>query len=157
MTVGNIATDGYGLNAIERPNLPVNGYGVGLPTGLFDGSVIGTGVTSEVIESFFDELLLIDAEVEMAVELDEAVTVTELTGTPLAQALMVGVDQAIPVVGSEVTIEELEPTPTVDSLLSGSGLSDMTLTSDVNLDVDMVGTVDSDVMIGDDDTETGVL
>lgn len=128
MTVGNIATDGYGLNAIERPNVPVNGYGSGLPTGIFEGSVAGIGISSEVVESFFEELLVIDAEIEHAVALDDTVTVTELTGTPLAQALMVGVDQTAEVMGADVTVEELEKALSADTLLSGSDASDTVLT-----------------------------
>jgi hypothetical protein len=33
MNIGNVASDGYGLHHIEIPNLPTNGYGVGVDLG----------------------------------------------------------------------------------------------------------------------------
>jgi hypothetical protein len=158
MTVGNIATDGYGLNATEKPNVPVNGYGVGLPTGLFDGSVKGTGMSAELVEAFFDELLLIDAELEHAVTLTDTVTVTELVGIPVAMAQMVGVDGTARVLGSVVAVEVLDPVLATDAALLSTashieslGSGEATSTA---LDSAPVATPG---MIGTDDTETGVV
>ena len=159
MTVGNIATDGYGLNAIEKPNVPVNGYGGGLPTGLFDGSVKGVGLSAELVESFFDELLLIDAELEHAATLMDTVTVTELVGVPVATAQMVGVTGVAAILGSDVTVEALEPTM-ADTALHGSVSHIESLGSmfeGASAVVDSSTRTSHEGMIGDDETETGVV
>ena len=64
MTVGNIATDGYGLNVLERPNVPINGYGFGLPSGLFDGKVKGIAFAMTILQSMLEQLHVIDGSPE---------------------------------------------------------------------------------------------
>ena len=158
MTVGNIATDGYGLNVTEKPNVPINGYGGGLPTGLFAGSVKGVGLSAELVESFFDELLLIDAELEHVATLIDTVTVTELVGTPIATAQMVGVDGVTALLGSDVTVEALEPMMT-DTALYGAMSHRESLGSYDSASTVVEGSTrtSSEGMIGSDETETGVV
>jgi len=158
MTVGNIATDGYGLNAIERPNVPVDGYGVGLPTGLFDGSVTGIPIADEIIEGFFDELLLIDAELESVAALIETVEVIELVGIPMAQSLMVGVDSQQVVLSASAEAVALEghgiPTETIGAVAGNVEALGASQSQSGTLDAEPATSSD---MMGTDETETGVI
>jgi len=158
MTVGNIATDGYGLNVIEKPNVPVNGYGVGVPTGLFAGSVTATGIATELVESFFDELLVIDAELEAVAALLETVEVTELVGYPLAQSLMTGVDSVGTVVDASHDAVALEGAGTqVETMGAATGqVEALEASQESSGTLDATPGASSDMM-GSDDTETGVL
>ena len=158
MTVGNIATDGYGLNVTEKPNVPVNGYGTGVPTGLFAGSVTGDPVADEIIEGFFDDLLLLDSELETVAALIETVEVTELVGIPMAQSLMVGVSgESIVTSGvtAETALEDvLSASVTMDS---SANVTSTVAPSTHTTTTDITGSPATGSMMGDDETETGVV
>jgi hypothetical protein len=158
MTVGNIATDGYGLNAIEKPNVPVNGYGGGLPTGLFEGSVTGIPIADEIIEGFFDELLLIDSTLEHVATLVETVEVTELVGIPMAQSLMVGVPSLAAITEGVHGAVALEGVGTHDETMDATASDSVALgasqSQSATLDAELDASSD---MMGSDDTETGVV